>query len=426
MEDITERKFLEEERRKYAEALQWTNDELIMVKEQLRKLNEDLERKVEERTSEIKNLLIQKDEFISQLGHDLKTPISILINVLPAIEEVSGEDVKREFEIAKQNINYIKNLINETLIIAEMSSPKITLDIVELNLRNIVDEIIKSKQIAFEKNNVKFENNIDKKIFIKADKLRFIEIVDNIVVNAIKYMGRLDGSIIIDAKEEDNLVTISIKDIGIGMTEEQIAHCFDEFYKGDKSRHNLNSVGLGLSICKRIVEKHGGKIWVESAGPYKGSTFYFTLKKGGGYDYKICYEGKEGHMKQKVMLVDDNTDFTYIVKKRLENLSEDYLVINANSGMECFELLKKGDLPDIILLDIMMPDMEGWDVFAKLKENAEWRNIPVVFLTAKTDSYSKGFGSISADDYIEKPIEIEKLKERIDKVLSRYQNAKKF
>lgn len=426
MEDITERKQLEEERKKNAEALQRTNQELTMVREQLSKLNQDLERKVEERTAEIKKLLKQKDEFISQLGYDLKTPISILINVLPAIEETSGKNVKKEFEIANQNINYIKNLINETLIIAEMSSPKVTLDIVELNLRESVEEVIKDKQIAFKKENIKFENNIDKKITIMADKLRFDEIVDNIVTNAIKYMQDANGTITIDAKEEKNFVTVSIKDMGIGMTEEQLSHCFDEFYKADKSRHNLNSVGLGLSICKRIVEKHGGKIWGESPGLGKGSIFYFTIKKSGAKDTKISCDKEETHMKQKIMLVDDNTDFTYVVKKRLENISEEYEVINANSGKECFELLEQGNLPDIILLDIMMPDMEGWDVFAKLKEKTEWKEIPVVFLTAKTDSYSKGFGDITAEDYIEKPIEIEELKERIDKVLSGYRNAKKF
>jgi len=86
--------------------------------------------------------------------------------------------------------------------------------------------------------------------------------------------------------------------------------------------------------------------------------------------------------------------------------------------MECFEFLKKGDRPDIILLDIMMPEIDGWQVFAKLKENPEWREIPIVFLTAKIDEYSKGFGKLSADDYIEKPFEIEDLKERINKILN--------
>lgn len=118
------------------------------------------------------------------------------------------------------------------------------------------------------------------------------------------------------------------------------------------------------------------------------------------------------------MIVDDNVDLTYVVKKSLEKMENGYEVTSANRGQDCFELLNEGKVPDLILLDIMMPEMNGWDVFAKLKENAEWRKIPIVFLTAKTDFFSKGLGMIPAHDYIEKPFEIDELKKRIDKILS--------
>ena len=124
-------------------------------------------------------------------------------------------------------------------------------------------------------------------------------------------------------------------------------------------------------------------------------------------------------MKKKIMLVDDNPDFIYMVKRSLQPFSNQYEVVGVNGGKECFELLEKGDIPDIILLDIMMPETDGWTLFAKLKERNEWSDIPIIFLTAKTDDYSKGFGKISAQDYIEKPFEIKDLKERIDRVLSR-------
>jgi len=127
---------------------------------------------------------------------------------------------------------------------------------------------------------------------------------------------------------------------------------------------------------------------------------------------------KRWKRKRKIMLVDDNIDFTYVIKKRLEMMDKGYNVINVHSGEECFELLKDKQMPDLILLDIMMPEINGWDIFAKLKENPAWRKIPIVFLTAKTDPYSKGFGRIPAQDYIEKPFEITELKERIDKILS--------
>jgi len=119
------------------------------------------------------------------------------------------------------------------------------------------------------------------------------------------------------------------------------------------------------------------------------------------------------------MAVDNDPDIIFAIKKGLETFAEEYKIIGAGSGHECFELLKKGQIPDLILLDVIMPEMNGWDVFTKLKETPGWRDISVVFLTAKTDPYSKGFGTLLANDFIEKPFEINDLKERIDNVLDR-------
>lgn len=124
-------------------------------------------------------------------------------------------------------------------------------------------------------------------------------------------------------------------------------------------------------------------------------------------------------MKKSILIVDDNPDVRFSVKLGLEDLDASYDVITAESGDKCLEFLKNNQIPDIILLDIMMPREDGWNIFAKVKEKLEWRNIPIIFLTAKTDDYSKGFGSISADDYVEKPFDIEDLKKRIDNILNR-------
>jgi len=122
--------------------------------------------------------------------------------------------------------------------------------------------------------------------------------------------------------------------------------------------------------------------------------------------------------KKKIMVVDDKPDQIYTIKQFLEYGNE-YEVIGANSGQECIELLERNQIPDLILLDVMMPKESGWDVFAKLKEKSEWKEIPVIFLTALTDDYSKGFGSIAADDFIEKPYEPDELKDRINKALKK-------
>jgi signal transduction histidine kinase len=104
-------------------------------------------------------------------------------------------------------------------------------------------------------------------------------VFNNLITNAVKY-SPFGSTVTIDACDEGDFVTVSIKDTGAGLSEEQLDYIFDEFYKADKSRHDFNSSGLGLSICKQIVEKHGGKIWAESLGIGKGSVFYFTVPIG--------------------------------------------------------------------------------------------------------------------------------------------------
>jgi CheY-like chemotaxis protein len=123
--------------------------------------------------------------------------------------------------------------------------------------------------------------------------------------------------------------------------------------------------------------------------------------------------------KNKVMIVDDNQDIVDMIKNGLENLDRSYEVTGATSGKECLQLLKNGNLPDLIILDIMMPEISGWEVFAKIKENKDWRSIPIVFITARADPSTKGFARIPSNDLIEKPFSIIDLKQRIEKILNR-------
>jgi len=120
---------------------------------------------------------------------------------------------------------------------------------------------------------------------------------------------------------------------------------------------------------------------------------------------------------KKIMIVDDEPDQIYTIKKSLENTGEKYEIIPVNSGEQCFEFLEKNQIPDLILLDIMMPGMSGWMVFDKLKDNASWEKIPIIFLTARTDKMAVNAGGFLADDFIEKPFETNDLMSRIDKVL---------
>jgi PAS domain S-box-containing protein len=246
--------------------------------ELLKKINFELENKVEQRTKEINNLLNQKDEFINQLGHDLKNPLTPLVNLLPIIEKNEKDKNMREMiKVINRNVGYMKSLVSNTIKLARLNSNDIKFNLEDTNLLDEFNKVIEFNKIILDEKNIHVVNNISDDICVFADRVRLEELLNNLLNNSIKY-SNISGSITIDAKLDKDVVITSLKDNGIGMSIEESSQIFNEFYKADKSRHDFDSSGLGLSICKRIVDRHGGRIWVKSEGKGKGSTFYFTLK----------------------------------------------------------------------------------------------------------------------------------------------------
>ncbi|KYK25139.1 hypothetical protein AYK24_05395 [Thermoplasmatales archaeon SG8-52-4] len=260
-----------------------SRDEFGQLSLAFNQMTNDLEKfrsENKEYSDRLERLIAQKDEFITQLGHDLRSPLNPLLNLIPLIK-TDDPDSKDRIKIVNRNVDYMRNLVSKTLELARLNSPKLEFFIdVNTNLLNELNKTIEQNKLLFDDNNFKIYNQVDEKIMVKADKLQLAELFNNLFTNAVKYNYNSKGNIIIDANDNGQFVTISVKDTGIGLTQEQTKKIFDEFYKVDESRHDFTSTGLGLPICKRIVEKHGGKIWVKSYGQNKGSTFYFTIPTG--------------------------------------------------------------------------------------------------------------------------------------------------
>lgn len=257
--------------------LEMKNKELVSAQNTLKFLNRNLEVTVNDRTKEIQRLLKQKDEFVNQLGHDLKNPLGPLVSLVPLLEK-REEDLKyREMlTVINRNVGYMTNLVTKTLQLARLNSPNTKFTFEHTNLLQELNEVISANKIMFESKDIHVETMVPETITLSADKLRMHELFNNLFNNAVKYSEN-GGRILINAEESENSVTITVTDTGIGMTQEQLERVFDEFYKADPSRHDFDSSGLGVSICKRIVERHGGRIWVESEGLGKGSSFSFTI-----------------------------------------------------------------------------------------------------------------------------------------------------
>ncbi len=276
--NITDLKNIQKEIADKNEELDSRNKELHKAQDQLKELNKNLEAIVQERTQDLEKVLKLKDDFINQLGHDLKNPLGPMVNLLPILETRSNnKDDKEIFAVINRNVDYIRNLVKKTLELAQLNSPSFNLNREETMLHKEVEYIISMQKSFVDHHRINVTNLVPKNVKVSVDKMSFKELLINLLNNAVKYSSD-GGTITIDAaKQDDAAVIVSMTDSGIGMTEEQIPHLFDEFYKVDGSRHDFNSSGLGLSICKKIVEKHGGRIWAESKGLGKGSTFYFMM-----------------------------------------------------------------------------------------------------------------------------------------------------
>jgi PAS domain S-box-containing protein len=265
MEDMTDRKKAEED--------------LNTAHKLLSSINQELEQKVEERTVEVHKLLKQKDDFINQLGHDLKSPLTPILNLLPSVVNNPDDPKNKErLDIISRNATYIKNLVTDTLKLARLNSSSVQLDIKSLSLSSMVTNILKDSQTLFEEKKITIRQIFDGNLVVLADEVQLKEVFNNLCSNSLKFMNQ-GGILTIQAhkNQNDGYITVSVTDTGVGLTDEQKSHIFNEFFKADASRHELGSSGLGLTICKRIIERHGGRIWVESPGLGKGATFFFTI-----------------------------------------------------------------------------------------------------------------------------------------------------
>lgn len=271
--NITEELTMKEEKIKELE------QKIFELEKKLNVSNKNFDQRIVDRTVEVNKLIRDKARFIDNLSHDLATPLTPIISLLPLVKEnLSDEDSLEIIDICIKNAEYIKRVVNNSRELAEISANDLLLK--KENLFEILNALLKKYEIVFKSNGIKIINNVGNEVFIKTEKGRLMQLFDQITSNAVNSMPN-GGTITFESKpvtkESGTFYQISIKDMGVGLSRDQTDHLFDEFYKTDESRHKLDSTGLGLAICKSIIEKHGGKIWADSHGEGTGTTIHFTI-----------------------------------------------------------------------------------------------------------------------------------------------------
>jgi PAS domain S-box-containing protein len=279
LQDITERKEVEQHLLKYANQLELKTFELDAMKNQLLDINRDLDQRVRARTIQIEELLRQKDEFIMQIGHDLKTPLTPLVAILPYIrKKTTDPELTELLDVSIDDVKSIKKMITTILELAQMNALYSLSDLQQINLHEAFDQIIADNAYLIHQKSLTIKNAIPNSYSIMMSPMHLETLTSNLIGNAVKY-SYIDGSILISATEQPEAIYIKIQDFGIGVEPDVLPRIFDEFFKADSSRHDRDSHGLGLAIVRRIVDIYGGVIRAESEGLGRGSTFYMNLKK---------------------------------------------------------------------------------------------------------------------------------------------------
>ena len=283
----------EEKAREQAEKLASQNEELKKVKDELALLTSDLEGRVSDGTAEIRklneelkehalkveSLLVQKDQFIYQLAHDLRTPLTPMVAILPLVKEaISDPDSQNLLDMFQKSLRYMEQIVEDIMELIRLNSHHTIDDFEEMNLKTLIDEEIQANSFMADEKELQFSNEVPPGIVLYLSRVYSHQLFRNLLNNAVKF-NAFKGSVSIRYRESPTGHVISIQDTGIGIRPEDIYRIWDEFYITDVSRHDPESKGLGLSIVRKIVELHGGTIFAESPGTGKGTTFTITLPK---------------------------------------------------------------------------------------------------------------------------------------------------
>jgi len=365
-----------------------------------------------------------KSAFLANMSHEIRTPMNIILGFADLLKEpgLSGNDQQEYIEKIEKGGERMLNIINDIVSISIIDSGQMEVKITESNINEQVEYIqtffkpmIERKGLQFSFNNSLPSNEV----MLNTDREKVYYILTSLVNNAIKYTEK--GSIEFGCNQKGNFLEFYVKDTGLGILKNRQEAIFDSFIQADiADKMALQGAGLGLSISKAYVEKLGGEIWVDSELE-KGSTFYFTLP----YKNEDIYEhGESGEIlltynqsqieNLKILIVEDDKASEEFLAIALKKYSRE--IINARTGKEAVDLCAKNPDIDLILMDIQLPEINGYEATKQIRKfNKE---VIVIAQTAYALSGDKEkFLEAGCNDYISKPINKKELLIKIAKYL---------
>jgi signal transduction histidine kinase/DNA-binding response OmpR family regulator len=391
------------------------------VAEQTRRLAEQNELLEEQRSRiartnlELQRASALKDRFLASVSHELRTPMTVILGFTGALLKGGQGNLnaqqRESLERVQRNARLLLGLINDVLDISKIESGKVEIEPQPVALAALARQIeadygeaARSKGLTLR---AEAASGLDS---VTSDPARVLQIVSNLVGNALKFTERGSITVRFEPREDDRWAIV-VSDTGIGIPEDEHAAIFDEFRQGEAAEHRgRGGTGLGLAIVKKLAGVLGGTVSVESDRG-KGSRFTIVLPRELPRDTPVLAPAAEpvawpvpARPRRSVLIVDDDEGVRRLLAYELQPLGVE--ILEAADGRTAIEIAT-AETPDAILLDVLMPGLDGWATLRSLKERPETRNIPVVILSVVEN---RAFGlSLGAFDYLVKPVDVSQL-----------------
>ena len=395
-----------------------------------------------------------KSAFLSTVSHELRTPLTSVLGftkiirkrldekIFPSVDKSDPKTQKTINQIS-ENLNVVisegerlTHLINDVLDLAKIEAGKMEWNLEEVSIAEVAQRAISATSSLFDQKSLSLKKHIESDLpIIKGDRDKLIQVIINLISNAVKFTD--SGSVICDVFKKSNELVVSITDTGIGIAPEDYAAVFEQFKQvgTDTLTDKPKGTGLGLPICKEIIEHHGGRIWLESQIG-KGSTFSFALPllekpiASAPVDLDRLVKQLKDQMAHSnlatleknptILIVDDDDSIRSLLHQELNEAG--YIIEEATNGKQALESVRRNK-PDLLILDIMMPEMNGFDVAAVLKNDPETMDIPILVLSIVQDK-ARGY-RIGVDRYLTKPIDTAQLFTEVGVLLEQGKSKKK-
>lgn len=421
-----------------------------IVKERINSRNELLRREHLEEINE------GKLQFFINISHEIRTPMSLIMSPLEKLISEETETTKKDiYSLIYRNAQRILRLVNQLLDVRKIDKGQMFVKMRETNIVPLIDDLMHTFEYQASRREIRFDFIHDMpELKVWIDPNNFDKVLINILSNAFKFTPDKGAIVVclnvynepgVSEAESNGFFEIIVSDNGIGIEEDKIEKIFERFYQIDNSQSNINfGTGIGLHLAKNLIELMHGKIYARNKKNKSGSEFIVKMPLGNSHlsknEMEIETENQmamfndltvnevepdvvqlnhfpkyKAKTKYKVLIVDDEDEIRQYLSLQL---SDTYRVAESSNGKDALDYILK-EKPDLVITDIMMPEMDGITLCKKIKSNANINHIPVILLTAKSSDEDKADGyDIGADGYVSKPFNLELLKKLVANILS--------